>query len=209
MATTRQQEGASAGQRTGTAGRNSMLLALMLTIGLMVVEVIGGWVTESLALLAAAGLLLATGSAITIAGFSAWAESRPASIERTFGYHRVEVVGAMLGALALWLVAAWVLFESVVRLQNRSDLEVDGGLMLIVGIIGIGVNILAALILRLGSGEAAGQRRLSGTWSRISSGLSGSSQPLCWSNTTGGRLLIRLYPLASQPLLQPAHGAWC
>ena len=156
MATTRQQEGASAGQRTGTAGRNSMLLALMLTIGLMVVEVIGGWVTESLALLAAAGLLLATGSAITIAGFSAWAESRPASIERTFGYHRVEVVGAMLGALALWLVAAWVLFESVVRLQNRSDLEVDGGLMLIVGIIGIGVNILAALILRLGSG---GSRR--------------------------------------------------
>ena len=81
----------------GTVGRNSMFVALMLTVGLMVYEIIGGWASGSLALLAAAGLLLATGSAITISVFSSWAESRPASIERTFGYHRVEVVGSMLG----------------------------------------------------------------------------------------------------------------
>ena len=135
----------------GTAGRNSMFLALMLTVALIVYEVIGGWASDSLSLLAAAGLLTATGSAITIAGFSAWAESRPASIERTFGYHRVEVVGAMLGALALWLIAAWVLFESISRLQNREELEVNGGMMLIVGIIAVGVNIVAAIVLRLGS----------------------------------------------------------
>ena len=151
MVTAQPVQGDNKGQTASAAGRNSMFLALMLTIGLMVYEVIGGWVSGSLALLAAAGLLLATGSAITIAGFSAWAESRPASIERTFGYHRVEVVGSMLGALALWLVAAWVLFESIDRLQSRDDLEVNGGLMLIVGIIGFGVNIVAALILRLGS----------------------------------------------------------
>ena len=117
----------------------------------MVVEIIGGWVSGSLALLADAGLMLATGSAITIAGFSAWAESRPASVERTFGYHRVEVVGSMLGALALWLVAAWVLFESIGRLQDTSELEVDSELMLTIGIVGIGVNVLAAGVLRLGS----------------------------------------------------------
>ena len=135
----------------GTAGRNSMFVALMLAIGLMVYEIIGGWASGSLALLAAAGLLLATGSAITISVFGAWAESRPASIERTFGYHRVEVVGSMLGALALWLVAAWVLFESINRIQDRSELEINGGLMLIVGIIGAVVNILAGLVLKLGS----------------------------------------------------------
>jgi cobalt-zinc-cadmium efflux system protein len=151
MATDRPRPGGNNNQAAGTAGRNSMFLALMLTIGLMVYEVIGGWASDSLALLAAAGLLLATGSAITIAGFSAWAESRPASVERTFGYHRVEVAGAMLGSLALWLVAAWVLFESIDRLQNRSELEVNGGLMLIVGIIAAGGNILAALVLKLGS----------------------------------------------------------
>ena len=135
----------------GTAGRNSMFVALMLTVGLMVYEIIGGWASGSLALLAAAGLLLATGSAITISVFSAWAEGRPASIERTFGYHRVEVVGSMLGALALWLVAAWVLFESISRVQDRAELEINGGLMLIVGIIGVVVNILAGLVLKLGS----------------------------------------------------------
>ena len=148
MATAQQRQGGTA---VSTAGRNSMILALMLTIGLMVVEIIGGWVSGSLALLADAGHMLATGSAITIAGFSAWAESRPASVERTFGYHRVEVVGSMLGALALWLVAAWVLFEAIGRLQDTSELEVDSELMLTIGIVGIGVNILAAGVLRLGS----------------------------------------------------------
>ena len=155
----------------GTVGRNSMFVALMLTVGLMIYEIIGGWASGSLALLAAAGLLLATGSAITIAGFSAWAESRPASIERTFGYHRVEVVGSMLGALALWLVAAWVLFESISRLQNREELEINGGLMLIVGIVGVGVNILAALALRLGS---RGNRRANEAFWHLVSDFLGS-----------------------------------
>ena len=141
-------------QTGSTAGRNSMVTALLLTIGLMVAEIVFGWLSGSLALLAAAGLLLATGSAITIAGFSAWAESQPASVERTFGYHRLEVAGSMLGALALWLVAAWVLFESVARLQNRAELEVDGVLMLTIGIIGVGVNIIAAVALKLGSRES-------------------------------------------------------
>ena len=155
----------------GAAGRNSMFVALMLTVGLMVYEIVGGWASGSLALLAAAGLLLATGSAITIAGFSAWAESRPASIERTFGYHRVEVVGSMLGALALWLVAAWVLFESISRLQNREELEINGDLMLIVGIVGVGVNILAALALRLGS---RGNRRANEAFWHLVSDFLGS-----------------------------------
>ena len=57
----------------------------------------------------------------------------------------------MLGALALWLVAAWVLFESISRIQDRAELEINGGLMLIVGIIAAAANILAALILKFGS----------------------------------------------------------
>ena len=148
-----------------------MALALVLTVGLMVGEIVVGWLSGSLALLAAAGLLLATGSAITIAGFGAWAESRPASIERTFGYHRVEVAGSMLGALALWLVAAWVLFESIARLQDRSELQVDGNLMLTVGIIGVGVNIIAAVALKLGSG---GSRRADDAFWHLVSDFLGS-----------------------------------
>ncbi len=151
MATGVQRQGDDNHQGDSAAGRNSMILALALIVGIMVAEIIGGALSRSLALLADAGLMLATGSAIAIALFTAWAESRPASIERTFGYHRAEVMGAMLGALALWLVAAWVLFESIIRLRGHSDLDIDSGLMLIMGIVGLVVNFLASLVLRLGS----------------------------------------------------------
>ena len=154
MATAQQRDGTDSSQVTSNAGRNSMIAALLLIVAVMVVEIIGGWITGSLALLADAGHMLATASAITAAGFAAWAESRPASIERTFGYHRAEVVGSMLGALVMWLVAAWVLFESINRLQNRADLEVDSGPMLIFGIVGIAVNIVAAVVLKIGSRDS-------------------------------------------------------
>ena len=154
MVANRPGQGDNNNQNPSTAGRNSMVLALLLTVGLLVAEIILGWISGSLVLLAAAGLLLATGSAITTAGFSAWAESRPASIERTFGYHRLEVAGSMLGSLALWFVAAWVLFESIRRVQDHSDLEVDGDLMLATGIIAVGVNIIVAVVLRLGAGQS-------------------------------------------------------
>ena len=146
-------------QRTGTdstaegggVARTSLIFALVLILGIMVAEIIGGLLSGSLVLLADAGHMLATASAIGIALFASWAESRPASIERTFGYHRVEVVGAMLSALALWLVAAWVLFESINRLRDQSQLEIQSGLMLVIGAIGLGVNVLAAGVLQWGS----------------------------------------------------------
>ena len=135
------------GQEAGAAGRGGLILSLVLILAIMVAEIIGGLLSGSLVLLADAGHMLATGSAIGIALFASWAESKPPSIERTFGYHRVEVVGAMLSSLALWLVAAWVLFESISRLRDQDGLEVEGGVMLVIGAIGLGINVLAALIL--------------------------------------------------------------
>ena len=135
---------------TGDSRRVSLILALVLILGIMVAEIIGGMLTGSLVLLADAGHMLATASAIGIALFASWAESQPASIERTFGFHRAEVVGAMLSALALWLVAAWVLFESISRLGNQEDLEIKSVPMLVIGAVGLGVNVIAALILNWG-----------------------------------------------------------
>jgi cobalt-zinc-cadmium efflux system protein len=148
MATGLQPESAGGGEEGGGIGRRSLIIALVLVLGIMIAEIIGGLLSGSLVLLADAGHMLATASAIAIALFVAWAESRPASIERTFGYHRAEVIGSMLSALALWLVAAWALFESISRLRDRSELEIEGGLMLVIGAIGLGGNIIAALVLR-------------------------------------------------------------
>ena len=119
MATGLQRQDTGGNQGGDIAGRRSLIIALVLVLGIMIAEIIGGLLSGSLVLLADAGHMLATASAIAIALFVAWAESRPASIERTFGYHRAEVVGAMLSALALWLVAAWVLFESINRLRDQ------------------------------------------------------------------------------------------
>ena len=151
MATNLRRQEGNGGQGDRAFGRRSLIVALILIVGIMIAGIVGGMLSGSLALLADAGHMLATGSAIAVALFTAWAESRPASIERTFGYHRAEVMGAMLGALALWLVAAWVLFESITRLRGYSDLEIDSGLMLVIGLVGLGVNFLASLILWLGS----------------------------------------------------------
>ena len=152
MATGLQRQEGESEQRASQAGRTSLIIALVLVLGLLVVEIVAGYpVRQSRALLADAGHMLASASAISIALFTAWAESRPASIERTFGYHRSEIAGAMLSALALWLVAAWVLFEGINRLRDRSELEVDGGVMLVIGIVGLAVNIVSAVVLRLGA----------------------------------------------------------
>ena len=56
-----------------------------------------------------------------------------------------------MSALALWLVAAWVLFEGINRYRDRAELEIDGGPMLVMGAIGLGVNIVASIVLRVGS----------------------------------------------------------
>ena len=151
MATSLQNQEGETEQRASRMGRASLSIALVLVLGLLVAEIIAGAVAGSLALLADAGHMLASAAAISIALFTAWAEGRPASIERTFGYHRAEIAGAMLSALALWLVAAWVLFEGINRLQDRSELEVDGGVMLVIGIVGLAVNIVSAIVLRLGA----------------------------------------------------------
>lgn len=171
MATSLQRPDADGRQGGGNAGRYSMIAALLLVAGVMVAEIVSGMISGSLALLADAGHMLATASAIAIALFTAWAESRPASIERTFGYHRAEVVGAMLSGLALWLVAAWVLFESIARLRNYEDLEINSSLMMVIGFVGLGVNLLASMILRLGSQR---DRRADDAFRHLISDLLGS-----------------------------------
>ena len=118
----------------------------------MVVEVVGGLVSGSLALLADAGHMLTDGAAIGLALLAIWVSGRPASIEQTFGFHRTEILAAMLNALSLWLISALIFFEASRRFND--DLQVDGGLMLGVGAVGLLVNLAAAWALHRSSGES-------------------------------------------------------
>ena len=134
------------------ASRRNLTIALGLTVGYTVVELAGGFLANSLSLLADAGHMITDAGAIGLALLAMWIAGRPASIERTFGLHRTEVLAALANALALWLIAGWIFFEAYRRFLDVP--AVDGRLMLIVGGVGLVVNVAAAAVLRPSAKES-------------------------------------------------------
>ena len=113
----------------------------------------GGVISGSLALIADAGHVLTAAAAIVMALLAMWIAQRPPSVERTFGYHRTEVLAALANTFALWLIAGWILFEAYHR-AFREDISVDGLPVLLVGIGGFLINLAAAWMLHRSSGES-------------------------------------------------------
>ena len=127
--------------------KRRLTIAFVLVAGYMLVEVAGGILSGSLALLAAAGHMLADSAAIGIALVVAHLADRPATADRTFGYHRLEILAALANALTLWLIAAGVMLEANESLHDHAHEHVEGGLMLGVGAVGLVVNVSVAWIL--------------------------------------------------------------
>ncbi len=118
----------------------------------MVIEVIGGFASGSLALISDAGHMLTDSAAIGLALFAMWAADRAASAERTFGFYRTEVLAALFNALSLWVITAWIFWEAIKRLDGET--HVEGGLMLIVGGAGLIINIVVAWVLQRQAGHS-------------------------------------------------------
>ena len=132
------------------ASRKSLITALILTTTFMVIEVIGGLASGSLALISDAGHMLTDSAAIGLALFAMWAADRPTSARRTFGFYRTEFLAALFNALSLWAIVGWIFYEAIRRIDGEIDVE--GGLMLIVGAAGLLVNVLVAFVLHRQSG---------------------------------------------------------
>ena len=130
--------------------RRSLSFALVLIAGYMVAEIVGGLVSGSLALLADAGHMATDAAAIGLALLAMWIAERAASAERTFGFYRTEILAALLNAIALWIIVAWICFEAYHRFF-LEDTHVDGWPVLFVGLGGLVVNIAAAFILHRSS----------------------------------------------------------
>ena len=133
------------------ASRRSLIISLILISGYMVAEVVGGILSGSLALIADAGHMLTDAAAIMLALLAMWLASRGASTTRTWGFHRTEVLATMMNVLALWLIAAWIVFEAVERFSNHHLIEIEPGLIMVIGTGGLIVNIIAAWILHASS----------------------------------------------------------
>ncbi|MCE2404258.1 MAG: cation diffusion facilitator family transporter [Dehalococcoidia bacterium] len=135
------------------ASRRSLIVALVLISTYMVAEVVGGVLSGSLALLADAGHMLTDAAAITMALVAMWIAQKEPSVERTFGYHRTEILAALANTFALWLIAGWIVWEAYHR-AFREDVEVVGLPVLLVGIGGFVINVIAAWVLHRSSGES-------------------------------------------------------
>lgn len=137
--------------------RRRLAVALALTVAIIAVEIIGALVSGSLALFADAGHAFTDSAAIGIALLANWVARKPASIRRTFGFERAEVLAAAFNAVALWVVAAWIGWEAVQRFIDgaRGDpVEIEAGWVLAVGGIALAANVVAAMLLRPASGRS-------------------------------------------------------
>jgi cobalt-zinc-cadmium efflux system protein len=134
----------------------SLRIALVLTALLLVVEVIGGLLSNSIALLADAGHMLTDVAALALALFVAWFSKQPETPRKTFGYLRWEILAAFLNGATLLLISAWILWEAITRLGTPQG--VQGGLMLAVAAGGLVVNLIAARVLAPGSSESMNAR---------------------------------------------------
>ena len=132
------------------ASRKSLIVALCLISTYMVAEVIGGWLSGSLALIADAGHMLTDAAAIAMALVAMWIADKAASAEHTFGYFRSEILAALANLVSLWVIAGWIVFEAYHRLFVE-EVEVIGWPVFIVGFGGLLINIAAAWVLHRSS----------------------------------------------------------
>ncbi len=131
--------------------RRQLALALGLTGSYCVVEFVGGWFTNSLALLSDAGHMLSDVTAMGLSLFAAYISTLPVTSQKTFGYYRAEILAAFLNGLALWLVAGIIFREAYYRFFSPP--EVHGQGMILIAGVGLLVNLLTAWMLH-GAHEA-------------------------------------------------------
>lgn len=147
------------------ASRRSLLVALVLTALLMVAEFVGSILSGSLSLLAHAGHMLMHVAAFGLALFAIRLAKRPASVQRTYGYNRMEILAAAANVLLMWLFAAYIVWEAVSRFGAEShdhshghshghDHGLEGGTLTVLGVVGIIVKLAVVYVLSRSSKQS-------------------------------------------------------
>lgn len=132
--------------------RNPLKIALAITTIFLVVEVVGGIITNSLALLADAGHMATDVAALGLALFATWLARRPATPERSFGFLRAEILAAAVNAATLLAVSIYIFYEAARRFGDPP--EVESGLMLAFSVGGLLANGASAFVLSRGGGHS-------------------------------------------------------
>ncbi|MFI5249750.1 MAG: cation diffusion facilitator family transporter [Gemmatimonadales bacterium] len=154
---------------SGEVHARGLRIALALTALFFVVEVAGGLLANSLALLADAGHMLTDVAALGLSLFVAWFSRQPETPSKTYGYLRWEILAAFLNGTTLLLISAWIISEAVLRLRHPEP--VASGLMLGVAAASVATNLTSAWVLHGGS---RGSLNLRGAYIHVLGDLLGS-----------------------------------
>jgi cobalt-zinc-cadmium efflux system protein len=151
------------------AERRALTTGLAVSTALFVVEAVGGWWTNSLAVLSDAAHLFGDVAALALTLFALWMGARPASPSKTFGYYRAEILAALLNGVVLWVVVVFILLEAWRRLGQPPDVAAGGMFAIAAG--GLAVNVFVAHRL---SGHAEHSLNLRGAYLHVLSDALGS-----------------------------------
>src|ERR671933_2827835 len=132
--------------------KRALAIVLGLTTLFLGVEVIGGFLTGSLALLADAGHMLSDILSLGLALFAVWLAGHPVTPNRSFGYKRAEILAALFNGVTLVAISIWIFVEAYRRFQDPP--EILGGWMLTVAGLGLLVNLIGMFILSRSEGKS-------------------------------------------------------
>ena len=156
---------------THGANKKVLLISFIIITSYMIVEAIGGYLTNSLALLADAGHMLSDSISLGIALLAFTLGAKVANHSKTYGYKRFEILAAVLNGLTLIIVALYIFYEAIGRFQNPPEVASTG--MLVIGTIGLLVNILVAWMMMRG-GDVEGNLNMRGAYLHVISDMLGS-----------------------------------
>ncbi|EOA27251.1 hypothetical protein CARUB_v10023370mg [Capsella rubella] len=137
------------------ASMRKLCIAVVLCLVFMSVEVVGGIKANSLAILTDAAHLLSDVAAFAISLFSLWAAGWEATPRQTYGFFRIEILGALVSIQLIWLLTGILVYEAIIRIVTETS-EVNGFLMFLVSAFGLVVNIIMAVLLGHDHGHSHG-----------------------------------------------------
>ncbi|MEK5256950.1 cation diffusion facilitator family transporter [Paenibacillus sp. FSL F4-0125] len=125
-----------------SGNKKGLMIALIITVGIMFLEFFGGLVTNSLALLSDSGHMLNDASSLALSLVAVWFATKPASPNKTYGFHRFEILAALLNGVTLFVVAGFIIVEAYGRFFEPPT--VASGSMMLIACIGLLANIASA-----------------------------------------------------------------
>ena len=172
--------------------RGALTAVLALTTLVAVAEIIGAVITGSLVLLADAAHMTADAAGVGLSLLAAYFAARPATARRTFGYARAEILAAMVNALLLFGMAAFIFAEAIRRLMSPS--AVNSGLLIVFGLIALAANGTSLLLLRRGQAESLNVR---GAFLEVASDAVGATAVIVTGIVIAVTGVTRVDPIAS------------